>query len=54
MEELLKYQIKLKSMKTEKLLNELIEYHYWKDRVLLIKLEILSRTKSEDQDEKML
>lgn len=45
MKDLLAYQNKIKEMDTEKLLDELMEYHYWKDRVLLLKLEILSRVK---------
>lgn len=49
MKNLLEYQRAIKKMDTEKLLDELIKYHYWKDRVLLIKLEILSRTESEDK-----
>lgn len=49
MKNLLEYQRAIKKMDTEKLLDELIQYHYWKDRVLLIKLEILSRTESEDK-----
>lgn len=49
MKNLLEYQRAIKKMDIEKLLDELIQYHYWKDRVLLIKLEILSRTESEDK-----
>lgn len=44
MKSLLEYQQKIREMETEKLLDELIKYHYWKDKVLLLKLEILSRT----------
>lgn len=45
MEEMLEYQLKLKKLKTEELLDELIKYSYWKEKVFLIKLEVISRTK---------
>lgn len=49
MKKLLEYQKLIKKLDTEALLDELLKYHYWKDRVLLLKLEILSRTESKNE-----
>lgn len=43
MDELLEYQRKIKNMNIEELLDELVKYYYSKNRILLLKLEILSR-----------